>query len=40
MNSAKIQRKTTERVRLKISSRKVEIPRKHFMKRWAQKKDY
>ena len=40
MNNAKKQRKTIEWERLEISSRKVEIPRKHFMKGWAQKKDY
>ena len=28
--------KTTERERLEISSRKLEIPREHFMQRWAQ----
>ena len=28
-------RKTTERGRLEISSRKLEIPREHFMQRWA-----
>ena len=33
---AKKQRKTTEWERLEISSRKLEIPRKHFMQRWAQ----
>ena len=27
--------KTTEWERLEISSRKLEIPRKHFMQRWA-----
>ena len=36
MNKAKKQRKTIEWERLEISSRKVEIPRKHFMKEWAQ----
>ena len=30
-----IQRKTTEWERLEISSRKLEIPREHFMQRWA-----
>ena len=30
------QRKTTEWERLEISSRKSEIPREHFMQRWAQ----
>ena len=39
MINAKKQRKTTEWERLEISSRKLEIPRKHFMQRWAQKKD-
>ena len=29
-------RKTTEWERLEISSRKLEIPRGHFMQRWAQ----
>ena len=29
-------RKTTEWERLEISSRKLEIPRQHFMQRWAQ----
>ena len=28
--------KTTEWERLEISSRKLEIPREHFMQRWAQ----
>ena len=32
----KKQRKTIEWERLEISSRKVEIPREHFMQRWAQ----
>ena len=27
---------TIERERLEISSRKLEIPREHFMQRWAQ----
>ena len=36
MNNAKKQRKTTEWGRLEISSRKLEIPREHFMQRWAQ----
>ena len=31
----KKQRKTTEQERLEISSRKLEIPREHFMQRWA-----
>ena len=30
------ERKTIERERLEISSRKLEIPREHFMQRWAQ----
>ena len=34
--SAKNQRKTIEWERLEISSRKLEIPREHFMQRWAQ----
>ena len=34
--SAKKQMKTTEWKRLEISSRKLEIPREHFMQRWAQ----
>ena len=34
--NAKKQRKTTEWERLEISSRKLEIARKHFMQRWAQ----
>ena len=29
-------RKTTEWKRLELSSRKLEIPREHFMQRWAQ----
>ena len=33
---AKKQRKTTEWERLEISSRNLEIPREHFMQRWAQ----
>ena len=33
---AKTQRKTREWGRLEISSRKLEIPREHFMQRWAQ----
>ena len=37
--NTKKQRKTTEWERLEISSRKLEIPREHFMQRWAQKKD-
>ena len=32
-------RKTIEWERLESSSRKLEIPRKHFMQRWAQEKD-
>ena len=31
-----IERQTTEWERLEISSRKLEIPREHFMQRWAQ----
>ena len=34
--NARKQRKTTEWERLEISSRKLEIPREHFMQRWAQ----
>ena len=34
--NAKKQRKTIECKRVEISSRKLEIPREHFMKRWAQ----
>ena len=34
--NAKKSRKTIEWEKLKISSRKLEIPRKHFMQRWAQ----
>ena len=37
MINAKKQRKTTEQERLEISSRKLEIPREHFMQRWAHK---
>ena len=33
--NAKKYRKTTEWERLEISSRKLEIPREHFMQRWA-----
>ena len=33
--NAKKKRKTIEWARLKISSRKLEIPREHFMQRWA-----
>ena len=35
--NAKKQRKTTEWERLEISSRKLGIPREHFMKRWLDK---
>ena len=35
-NQCKEMRKTREWERLEISSRKLEIPRKHFMQRWAQ----
>ena len=38
MNNAKKERKTTEWEKLEISSRKLEIPREYFMKRWAQKR--
>ena len=34
-DQCKKQRKTTEWERLEISSRKLEIPREHFMQRWA-----
>ena len=34
--NAKKQRKTIEWERLEISSRKLEMPREHFMQRWAQ----
>ena len=33
--NAKKYRKTTEWERLEVSSRKLEIPREHFMQRWA-----
>ena len=33
--NAKKERKTTEWERLEISSRKLEIPKEHFMQRWA-----
>ena len=33
--NAKKQRKTTEWERLEFFSRKLEIPREHFMQRWA-----
>ena len=38
MNNAKKKkkRKTTERVRLEISSRKLEILKEHLVQRWAQ----
>ena len=36
--NAKKWRKTMEWERLAISSRKLEIPREHFMQRWAKKK--
>ena len=36
-DNAKNWKKTTEWERLKISSRKLEIPREHFMQRWANK---
>ena len=32
-----IEGKTTEREKLEISSRKLKIPREHFMQRWADK---
>ena len=34
-DQSKKYRKTTERETLEISSRKLEIPREHFMQRWA-----
>ena len=34
-DQCKVDRKTTEWERLEISSRKSEIPREHFMQRWA-----
>ena len=39
MINAKKWRKTIEWERLEISSRKLEIPREHFMQRWAQKRE-
>ena len=39
MINAKKQRKTIEWEKLKISSRKLELPREHFMQRWAHKKN-
>ena len=36
-DQCKEMRKTTEWERLEISSRKLEIPKKQFMQRWAQK---
>ena len=36
--NAKKQRETTEWESLEISSRKLEIPREHFMQRWAQQR--
>ena len=35
MNNAKKYKKAIEGERLEISSRKLEISRKHFMQRWA-----
>ena len=35
-DQCKEMRKTTEWERLEVSSRKLEIPREHFMQRWAQ----
>ena len=35
-NQCKKQRKTIEWKRLEISSRKLEIPREHFIQRWVQ----
>ena len=34
-DQSKKEKKTTEWERLEISSRKLEIPREHFMQRWA-----
>ena len=36
MNNTKKWRKTIKWGRLEISSRKLDIPREHFMQRWAQ----
>ena len=36
VTSAKKYRKTIEWERLEIASRRLEIPREHFMQRWAQ----
>ena len=36
-DNAKKERKTTEWERLEISSRKLEIPREHFIQKWVQK---
>ena len=35
-DQSKKEKKTTEWERLEISSRKLEIPREHFMQRWTQ----
>ena len=36
VNNAKKERKTIKWERLEISSRRIEIPRKYFIQRWAQ----
>ena len=36
VNTAKKQRKTIALERLEISSKKLEIPREHFLQRWTQ----
>ena len=38
MISAKKERKTIEWERLEISSRRLEIPKEHFIQRWAQQR--
>ena len=38
VDNANKQRKTIEWERLEISSRKLEMPREHFVQRWAQKR--
>ena len=40
MNSAKKQRKIQEWERLETSSRKLEIPKEHFMQRWAKEQKW
>ena len=39
VNNANKQKKTIEWERLEISSRKLDIPREHFMQRWTEKRD-